>query len=118
MDWQAATAIQAGWLGLEMRTRQRKQDEAAAQLVREEAQALEKRLGLNLQDPAVVAAATRIQAGFRGILGRRAVQQKRKVNSQQRNRLLCASIEGLACHIFMVMVGIFLSNRSSAVFSG
>ena len=52
----------------------RLQDEAEAAQAAQKTREIEARLEIKLSDPAVTAAAARIQAGFRGVLARRSLR--------------------------------------------
>lgn len=60
-----ATQIQAGYRGMVARERMEAEEREIKKEIADRGQAIEDHLGINLSDPEVIAATTKIQAGFR-----------------------------------------------------
>ena len=60
-----ATQIQAGYKGMIARERMEAEENKIKKEIADRGQAIEDHLGINLSDPEVIAATTKIQAGFR-----------------------------------------------------
>ena len=60
-----ATQIQAGYRGMIARERMEAEENKIKKEIADRGQAIEDHLGINLSDPEVIAATTKIQAGFR-----------------------------------------------------
>ena len=65
-----ATQIQAGVRGLQARELMKKEDKEAAETAIKKNKEIEKNLGIDLSDPEIIKATTKIQAGFRGFHAR------------------------------------------------
>ena len=63
---EVATSIQAGYKGMVTREQMEKEDVAQKRKIEQIGRNIEDRLGIDLEDPKVIEAATKIQAGFRG----------------------------------------------------
>ena len=61
-----ATNIQAGYRGMKAREQMAKEEDDEIKKMEQQSRDIEDRLGISLDDPKVVEAATKIQAGFRG----------------------------------------------------
>ena len=61
-----ATQIQAGFRGMIAREKMKVEENEIKNEVEKKNQAIEKHLGIDLSDPEVIAATTKLQAGFRG----------------------------------------------------
>ena len=71
-----ATGLQAGYKGMKAREEQKLKDaEEVADIKNKE---IEERLDIDLEDPDVVKATTKIQAGFRGAMTRKSMKDKKK----------------------------------------
>ena len=76
IDWDGvtcdedATTIQAGFRGMMARERMEADENKIKTEIAQRGQAIEDHLGINLADPEVIAATTKIQAGFRGYQAR------------------------------------------------
>ena len=76
IDWddatcdEDATQIQAGFRGMVARERMEAEEREIKKEIAERGQAIEDHLGIDLADPEVIAATTKIQAGFRGYQAR------------------------------------------------
>ena len=71
-----ATLLQAGYRGMKVRAEMKEQDELEIKAIAQKGKQMEKRLGIDLEDPSVIRSATLIQAGFRGALTRRNLKAK------------------------------------------
>ena len=60
-----ATQIQAGYRGMVAREKMEAEESEIKKEIADRGQAIEDHLGINLSDPEVIAATTKIQAGFR-----------------------------------------------------
>ena len=77
-----ATGLQAGYKGMKAREEQKLKDaEEVADIKNKE---IEERLDIDLEDPDVVKATTKIQAGFRGAMTRKSMKEKKKEPSSTR----------------------------------
>ena len=70
-----ATQVQAGYRGMKVREEVRQQDELERRASALKSKQIENRLGIDLKDPSIVHAVTRIQAGFRGALARKTMKK-------------------------------------------
>merc|ERR1719438_12471 len=79
----AATKIQAGFKGMKARKEVNALKES--QIEENNVQVMEKEdeIDIDLDDPEVEAAATKIQAGFKGLKARKEVEEKRKLLKQE-----------------------------------
>ena len=77
-----ATGLLAGYKGMKAREEQKLKDaEEVADIKNKE---IEERLDIDLEDPDVVKATTKIQAGFRGAMTRKSMKEKKKEPSSTR----------------------------------
>ena len=68
---EAATSIQAGYRGMEAREKMEEENDEENVRIQQKNWDIEERLDISFDDPKVVEAATKIQAGFRGVKTRR-----------------------------------------------
>ena len=71
-----ATGLQAGYKGMKVREEQRVKDEEEVKVANIKNKEIEERLDIDLEDPDVVKATTKIQAGFRGATTRKSMKKK------------------------------------------
>ena len=77
-----ATGLQAGYKGMKAREEQKlKEAEEVADMKNKE---IEDKLDIDLEDPDVVKATTKIQAGFRGAMTRKSMKEKKKEPTSSR----------------------------------
>ena len=80
LDWSdseldiMATQVQAGYRGMKVREEVKEETELEMKAATLKGKQIEERLGIDLQDPSVVSAATLIQAGFRGAITRKNIK--------------------------------------------
>ena len=77
-----ATGLQAGYKGMKAREEQKLKE--AEEVVDIKNKEIEERLDIDLEDPDVVKATTKIQAGFRGAMTRKSMKEKKKDPSSTR----------------------------------
>lgn len=73
-----ATSLQAGYKGMKVREEQKVKDEEDEKIAEIKKKEIEERLDIDLEDPDVVKATTKIQAGFRGAMTRKTMKEKKK----------------------------------------
>ena len=73
-----ATGLQAGYKGMKVREEQKVKDEEEVKVANIKNKEIEERLDIDLEDPDVVKATTKIQAGFRGAMTRKTMKEKKK----------------------------------------
>ena len=82
IDWDdtilddVATKVQAGYKGMKVREDMKIEEANDLKIAAKRGKEMEERLGISLNDPEVVNAATKIQAGFRGVRARRNLKNK------------------------------------------
>ena len=73
-----ATGLQAGYKGMKVREEQKVKDEEEVKVANIKNKEIEERLDIDLEDPDVVKATTKIQAGFRGAMTRKSMKKDKE----------------------------------------
>ena len=83
-----ATGLQAGYRGMKVREEQAEKDKEDEKIANCKKKDIEERLDIDLEDPDVVKATTKIQAGFRGAMTRKSMKEKKKNNDPVSSRIV------------------------------
>ena len=83
-----ATGLQAGYKGMKVREEQAEKDREDERIANSKKKDIEERLDIDLEDPDVVKATTKIQAGFRGAMTRKSIKQKKNNDDPVSSRIV------------------------------